>query len=108
MFCDVFNYRRIVIGNINTSNFHTINHRIFNRYRNYTTSIPYLNLIPQNQVVAYNKPTISGIYWIPVFNHKLGKIKELLNIEIHKKKIFKTLMLIGVPYVMARVIMKYI
>ena len=107
MFCDVLNYRRIVIGNINTSNYHT-NHRIFNRYINYTSFIPYLNLIPQTQVVDYNIPNISGIYWMPVFNHKLGRIKELLNIEINKKKIFKTLMLIGVPYITARVIMKYI
>lgn len=108
MFYDVFNYRRIVIGNINTSNYHTINHRIFNRYINNTSFIPYLNLIPQTQVVDYNIPNISGIYWMPVFNHKLGRINELLNIEINKKKIFKTLMLIGVPYITARVIMKYI
>ena len=119
--CDVFSYRRIVISNIHTSNYHIINHNLLNRYRNYTSFIfsnrtgvhvyDYLNLNPQTHVVGYNVPTISGYYWMPVFNHQLGRLRETLNLEIkesHKKKIFQTLLIIGIPYVVAKIIMNYI
>lgn len=112
--CDVFSYRRIVIGNIHTSNYHIINHNVLDRYKHYTSFIQThdnLNIIPQTHVIGYNVPTISGNYWMPVFNHQLGRLRETLNLEIkenHKKKIFQTLLIIGIPYVVARIIMKYL
>ena len=112
--CDVFSYRRIIIGNIHTSDYQVINHNVIDRYKNYTSFIQSyddLNLSPKTHVVGYNVPTISGNYWMPVFNHQLGRLRETLNFEIkesHKKKIFQTLLIIGIPYVVAKIIFKYI
>ena len=112
--CDVFNYRRIILGNIRPSNYDIINHNSLNKYKNYTTfiqSYDYQNSLPLTHMIGYNLSTINGKYWMPVFNKDLAEIRNIVNIQIKEasqNKIVKALIFVGIPYVATKIIIKYI
>lgn len=64
---DVFSYRAIILGNIS-------------KYIQFTNEY----IISKSLIIGYKIKTIDGYKFMPVFNHKLGIIRNNLNSEFHQ------------------------
>ena len=88
---DYTNYRQVVLNYIDSSKYHLVNHKDYQKYKNYTTYIfdfDYKKQKPLNHMVGYFIPTIDGKKWMPIFNHDDGRLRNKLNLELKRRSSF--------------------
>jgi hypothetical protein len=118
---DYTNYRQVVLNYIDSSKYHLVNHKDYQKYKNYTTYIfdfDYKKQKPLNHMVGYFIPTIDDKKWMLIFNHDDGRLRNKLNLELkeaycvlQERKIEKNiecLYQIGFPLTSLQIIKKYL
>ncbi len=79
---DFYIYKKIILGGINSKNYHEIDYSNRHKYKNYTKYIQTGSVVsPKTLMIGYKINTIDGYKWMPVFSYQFGDIRSNVNRE---------------------------